>query len=37
MESHLGALFHPPSRTFETFKPSTLDAFSEEEKKRQFR
>lgn len=32
MESHLAALFHPPSRIFETFKPSILDTLSEEEK-----
>ena len=32
MESHLAALFHPPSRIFETFKPSILDTLSEEKK-----
>lgn len=32
MESHLAALFHPPSRIFETFKPSKLDTLSEEKK-----
>ena len=34
MESHLAALFHPPSRIFETFKPSILDTLSEENKKK---
>lgn len=34
MESHLAALFHPPSRIFETFKPATLDTLSEENKKK---
>ena len=39
MESDLGALFHPPSRIFKTFKPATLDTLAEEKKrkKKQFR
>lgn len=35
MDGNLGALFHPPSRIFKTFKPDTLDTLAEEKRKKE--